>query len=127
MPAFSIRKGPSELKVDRENSLGSIGVYHVYAFINPGEEGYAHLKVFEATKNISLDDHTVAHSNGSDIEYTGWSDNPEEKFFYSSYFSFDQISGCAVRFELWFKPSDTNKPERKLIEKIYSGIEGHYH
>jgi hypothetical protein len=117
MPDFSIRKGDAEIEVFKTPAYSSPGHYTINAFVNPGDEGYVYLKVFEATTDTSLD------VRWDSVEYTGWSDNPDEKFFYS--YSLVIYAGqpnwsYPARFELWLKPADPKKPERKLIEKIYS-------
>lgn len=118
MPDFSIKKGDAELKVFKTPEYSwSPGHYTVNAFVNPGEEGHVFLKVFEATTNTSLE------VRWDSVEYTGWSDNPDEKFFYSYALTIDKGQpswSYPARFELWFKPADSKKAERKLIEKIYS-------
>lgn len=116
VPEFSIRMGEPALKV-----LAGMqgGIYGVEAFVNPGESGKCFLRVFEATRNTPLSE---ARMRGPSTEYTGWSDNPKETFFYSSeiiVYEGDWGNYYPARFELWFEPADKSKPKRKLIEDTY--------
>jgi hypothetical protein len=98
------------------------GIYSVCAYVNPGESGYAYLKVFEATKNTPLSTSRIPERS---TEFIGWSDNPTEEFFYNSeitVYEGDWGVYYPARFELWFVP-DSGKPERKLVEKVFK-IEG---
>lgn len=117
MPKFSM--GPAEPLMKVHNSGGGSGIYFVDAFINPGEAGKTYLKVFEATRNTRLSESSVRKDS---IEYTGWSNNPKETFFYSSMicvYEGDWGVMYPARFELWFQPSDRSKPARKLLERTY--------
>ena len=115
MPSASIKAGEPEIHI-ANGPQG--GIYFVRAYVNPGEPGYVYLKAFEATKNTPLSETRIpAHST----EYTGWSDNPQEQFFYAceiTVYEGDWGVYYPARFELWFVP-DSGKPERKLIEKIF--------
>lgn len=98
------------------------GIYFVYAHVNPGEPGYAYLKVFEATKNTPL---SASRMPERSTEFIGWSDKTNDQFLYNSeitVYEGDWEVYYPARFELWFVP-DSGKPERKLIEKIFK-IEG---
>ena len=98
------------------------GIYQVYARINPGTAGRVYLKVFEATRNTRLSAGRIAECS---LEYTGWSDDPQEQFFYNTeitVYEGDWGVYYPARFELWFMPQDGG-PERKLLEKIFK-IEG---
>lgn len=117
MPAFSTRSGKPNFAVFDSKAGG--GIYFVNAFINPGESGKTYLKVFEATRNIPLSSRRVASDS---LEYVGWSSNPRETFFLNSLISISEGSWSTfypARFELWFKPTDESKPERKLLERTY--------
>jgi hypothetical protein len=117
MPKFSIRSGKPELRVWSYHS-GSFGCYSLDAFVNPAEPGFAYLAVFDAVKNTPL----RIQSPERTIEYIGWSNKPEETFFYNTIVyleSGDSTYEYPARFELWFKPDDAKKPERKLVEAVY--------
>jgi hypothetical protein len=96
------------------------GTYQVYAYINPQESGYMYLKVFQGGGQIRISDEQIETIHG--IEYTGWSSDPQEQFFYNTEV---QIGGWTLadnlvaRFELWFVP-DSGKPERKMIERYFN-------
>lgn len=117
MPSESIKKGEPEIYI-----TGQLGIYLVYAYVNPGEPGYVYLKVFEQTRNTPLSTERIPDRS---LEYTGWSDNPEEQFFYNTQITVyegDWGTYYPARFELWFVP-ESGAPERKLIEKVFK-IEG---
>jgi hypothetical protein len=115
LPPGSVKKGDADLNITNDMQGG---IYLVFAHVNPGEAGYAYLKVFEATKNTPLSAHGVKESSR---KLMGWSNIREEKFHYNSsvtIFEGDWSTYYPARFELWFVP-DTGEKERKLIEKIY--------
>ncbi|MEI6168895.1 MAG: hypothetical protein WCS52_17070 [bacterium] len=119
MPPESVKSGDSEIHI--ENGMQG-GIYFVHAYLNPGEPGFAYLKVFEATRNTPL---SASRLPERSTEYVGWSETPGEQFLYSSeitVYEGDWGVYYPARFELWFVP-DSGKPERKLIEKIFK-IEG---
>ena len=118
MPAFSIGPQTSELRVSETMAGG--GTYYVDAFVNPGEFGKTFLKVYEATRNIRLSEGEVSRDS---LEYIGWSNDKTQTFFYNSRIMInegDWESLYPARFELWFRPDNKNKPERKLLERTYS-------
>jgi hypothetical protein len=119
MPSHSIHRGNPDIWL-LDGMQG--GIYLVDAYVNPGESGYVYLKVFEATKNTRLSRNRI---NQYSNEYVGWSDDPEELFFYHTritVYEGDWDVYYPARFELWFIP-DSGEPERKLIEKVFK-IEG---
>lgn len=119
MPPESIKTGESEIYI--ENGTEG-GIYFVCAYANPGEPGYAYLKVFEAIRNTPLSTRKILERS---TKYIGWSDDPTEQFFHNSEIIVQEGERGVyypARFELWFVP-DSGKPERKLIEKIFK-IEG---
>lgn len=119
LPTESISHGLSEIHL--VNGMQG-GIYQVYAHINPGAAGRVYLKVFEATRNTRLSAGRIAERS---LEYTGWSDDPQEQFFYNTeitVYEGDWGVYYPARFELWFVPQDGG-PERKLVEKIFK-IEG---
>lgn len=118
MPLFSVRNGKPDIKL---RAGIQEGIYSIDAFINPEEKGYVYVKIFEATKNMPLEESQDGIKEDS-IEYTGWSDNEKEQFFYNSQIMVYEggfHSSYPARFELWFHPDDISKPERKLLEKIF--------
>lgn len=119
MPPESIKRGKAELFLVKGLQGG---IYFIYAYLNPGEPGRVYAKAFEATQNTPLSPDRMA---GRSTEYTGWSSDSEEKFFYNTQvtvYEGDWGNFYPARFELWFSPS-SGGPERKLIEKTFK-IEG---
>ena len=119
MPTASMRRGEPEIFI-ADGFQG--GIYHVYAYVNPGEAGFAYLKVFEATRNTPLSEHRIPSSS---TEYIGWSVDPRNLFFYNSRINILEGNWgqyYPARFELWFVPT-ADGPQRKLIEKIFR-VEG---
>lgn len=117
MPPESIKQGKPEIYL-----VGQLGIYLVYAYINPGEPGYVYLKAFEETRNTPLSSERLRKRS---LEYTGWSLDPDEQFFYNTQITIyegDWGTYYPARFELWFVP-ESGAPERKLIEKVFK-IEG---
>jgi len=119
MPPHSIYRGKPDICL-RDGMQG--GIYLVDAYVNPGESGYTYLKVFEATANTRLSQNRITQYS---TEYVGWSDDPEELFFYHTLITVyegDWGVYYPARFELWLVP-DSGGPERKLVEEIFR-IEG---
>lgn len=98
------------------------GIYGIAYALNPGEPGVVYLKAFELTKNTRLSEDRLRAASETRMS---WSDDPAERFGAKAGFTIyegDWGKPYAARFEVWFKP-DSNKPERKLAERIYK-IEG---
>ncbi len=93
-------------------------IYFVNANINPWEEWYVYLKVFEVTKNIPLSEISIKEDS---TEYIWWSNKPEDKFFYNTeiiIYEWDWWDYYPARFELWFVPKKWWE-ERKITEKVF--------
>jgi hypothetical protein len=119
MPPHSVHRGKPGIWI-LDGKQG--GIYLVDAYVNPGESGYTYLKVFEATKNTRLSEDRITQYS---TEYVGWSDDPEELFFYHTLITVyegDWGVYYPARFELWFVPA-SGEPERKLVEEVFK-IEG---
>lgn len=117
MPPESIKKGEPEIYI-----TGQLGIYLIYAYINSGEPGYVYLKAFEETRDTPLSTDRIPDRS---LEYTGWSSDPGEQFFYNTQITIyegDWGTHYPARFELWFVP-ESGAFERKLIEKVFK-IEG---
>lgn len=117
-------KGSVKITQDNEIDIkdgSQPGIYITSGYLNPGEKGYIYLKVFNIETNEEV---MLPHEQKKTIEYVGWSNNPDEKFY------FNVVAMCKVgdwdhqflgRFEVWFTPTN-NSPERLLIQtsrKIY--------
>jgi len=90
------------------------GIYMVSGYINPGERGNVYLRVFneQTGEEVMLD-----MEKARTVEYIGWSDKPEEKFWFQS------EAWCKVgdweheypaRFEVWFEPARKGGAPRLL-------------
>ncbi len=105
-----------------KDSVGP-GTYQVYAYVNPGESGHVYLKVFEGGGNDPISDEDFsAFYKDETTEYTGWSGEANEQFFYNTSISFPKeglVSHYAVRLEMWFVP-ESGGPEHKLFEKYFN-------
>lgn len=116
MPASSVKSVAPELKL--WNGMQP-GMYKVAAYASPGEEGFAYLKGFAVTKNTPI---TVGHNLEDTKQYMGWSDQPDQNFLYHrncTVYTGDWSSQYPARIELWFRPKNPNRPERKLVEATY--------
>lgn len=116
LPKDSFRNGQPDLTL-RNGMQG--GIYEVSTWCNPGEKGVIYLKAFEITKGTPL---SAARLKPRSSTVSGWSDNPQEQFLSAMEITiyegnWGQFYGA--RFEIWFKPDDDSKPERKLFEKNY--------
>ena len=115
LPEDSCRRSVPDLLL-RDGMQG--GIYEAEVWCNPGERGTIWLKAFEITRGTPLSARRLEMSSGC---ISGWSDDPEEQFQSSMYFTiyegeWDRFYGA--RFELWFKPDDGGA-ERKLLGKNY--------
>jgi hypothetical protein len=94
------------------------GLCQVSAYINPGEAGYAYIKVFIEQTDKQLCAEDIYRRS---TENVGWSDNPSDKFFYDVNITICEehptghIEDFPARFELWFHP-DSGGTERELLE-----------
>lgn len=90
------------------------GHCQVNAYINPGEPGYVYVKVFDVQTNEQL---CAEDIHNSSMEYTGWSNNLLDKFFYDANITIctGNLTKQPGRFELWFHPDD-GEAEQKLLE-----------
>jgi hypothetical protein len=98
------------------------GIYTVSSQLNAGEPGYAHLQIYEHTRNTRLSAESVELRSKQII---GWSKRPEERFLYQveiTVYEGDWGVYYPARFELWFVP-DSGAPARKLVQDIFR-IEG---
>ena len=114
MPPNSVTHGPPgmDLVHGREQ-----GIYDLFARVNPGERGYVYLKVFRGGGPSSV----LGHDDDGTAEYTGWSNDPGEQFFYNvpiSIYGSGWAADYPARFELWFVP-DSKQPERMLLAKYF--------
>ncbi len=92
------------------------GIFDVYAWINPRASGYVYLKAFDVEKGTKLSEVRLTSSSK---EYTGWSNDTKELFYYNTHVSIyegDWSYKYDARFELWFHPDDAT-PEKKLLEQ----------
>jgi hypothetical protein len=106
---------------DSRNGRGACaldGLCQVSAYINPGEAGYAYIKVFIEQTDKQLCAEDIYRRS---TENVGWSDNPSDKFFYDVNITICEehptghIEDFPARFELWFHP-DSGGTERELLE-----------
>ncbi|MCQ2379834.1 MAG: hypothetical protein MJ025_02785 [Victivallaceae bacterium] len=117
-PDDTIVRGEPEMVIS-----GKLGTYIANVRCNPGEPGLVYLKAYEITEDIPLSLYSLRNEAN---EYIGWSEDPEEQFFAQLNFVIsegDWGEYYGARFELWFKPDDSEKEERKLLERNYR-IEG---
>lgn len=93
------------------------GIYRVSGYVNPGRSGNIYVRVFRTTDGADAMDRLRKERT---VEYVGWSDNPNEMFF------FQVEAMCTLgdwdheypaRFEVWFHPSD-GPPETLLVQGV---------
>jgi hypothetical protein len=119
MPPGYVKKGKPtlELKWDR-------GAYRGQAWVNPGQQGYVYLRVFNADTKKYMSQRLI----GPPLkEYIGFSKDPTTLFLHKCqlYIRASQFAqSFNAGFELWLNPSDGG-PERKLLEKPLKLIDGY--
>ena len=123
LPEGSVRKGPASLDVlCRLASDGKILNYAYQAWVNPGEPGETYLRLFEVSQGVELGigiDGDPTHVKEETMEFAGWSDEPDEKFFIGSDMPLHaKRKDFAMRVEVWFIPANGG-PERKLVERVF--------
>ncbi len=108
---------------ERRTGDGKVTGYTYNAWVNSCEQGEAYLRAFEISQEVELGFGT--EGSPSDLmrhtrEYSGWSDDPVEKYLVGSKLRLP--GGChkpfAVRLEVWFVPAGGG-PERKLVERVF--------
>ncbi|MDA3838252.1 MAG: hypothetical protein PF574_04645 [Candidatus Delongbacteria bacterium] len=104
-----IKSNKSEIVMD-----GSSGYYNFKGYVNPGEKGYVYLRAYnpnDKTKDLIND-----YFKKSSIEYTGWSDDPNEKF---SFDILDCIQSSTLKqkavIEVWFHSLERDRRDSLLI------------
>lgn len=122
-PEGAVLKGLMSLNLFYDLTFrGEILNYFYRAWINPGEPGETYLKVFEVSQGAELGvgaDGFPAYIKDATLEFSGWSDNPQEKFLIGSKLALNQKKkDYAARVEIWFIPA-SGGPERKLIERVF--------
>jgi hypothetical protein len=92
------------------------GHCQVGGYINPGEFGYAYVKVFDVQSGEQLCSEDIQYRS---MEYVGWSSNSLNQFFYDANITVCEgsLSREPARFELWFQP--ISGEARKLLEAIH--------
>jgi len=109
MPRGSVIKSKdSEIVID-----GSSGYYNFKGYVNPGEKGYIYLRVYNPeTKKDLINDYFKM----SPIEYSGWSDDPNEKF---SFDILDCIQSSTFKqkamIEVWFHSLERDRRDSLLV------------
>jgi len=124
LPEGAVRNGSATLDLfEMWNSCGKLMGHTYQAWVNPGELGETYLRAFEVSQGVELG----AGTDGEDAyllrdtrEYSGWSDDAEEKFLIGAKFGFRGITDktFAVRLEVWFRPANGG-PDRKLVERVF--------
>lgn len=112
MPSGGVKKGKPTLEVKWDH-----GIYSARAWVNPGQQGYVFVRVF----NIDTREYLPERLTGLPLkEYIGFSKDPTTLFSYNCrlYVRGDQLKqSFNAKFELWLHPSD-GSPDRKLISAI---------
>jgi hypothetical protein len=117
IPKDSVQFGSSEMHLANDFTTG---LYQIYAYVNPGEDGQVYLKLFKGGGNTPIGD--PRDYTGPSTEKVGWSSDPHQQFFYNTMMTMDAggwTNPFVARFEMWFTPS-TGKPDRKLLERYFS-------
>lgn len=96
------------------------GIYTALAVVNPGEAGTLYLKAKEITRDWPLSESQLAMKSSvpacfdSDPKILCIQMIPRFTIFEGDWDEF-----YAARFELWFRPDDTSKPERCLMRENF--------
>lgn len=95
------------------------GLYKYDLFLGPIEEGVVYLKIFEITRNQILSETEIKRKSEMNVEN---STDQLKKFSLEGDFTvyegnWNEFYGSRV--EVWFKPKDSSKKERKLLSKNY--------
>lgn len=95
------------------------GMYKYDLFLHKIEKGKVYLKIFEITSNQILSEKSIKRE--SQIEVENKTDEIKRFELKDEFTIFEGDWGqfYGGRIEVWFKPDNINKPERKLITKNY--------
>lgn len=95
------------------------GIYKYDLFLNKIEKGKVYLKIFEITKNQKLSERSI--KNKSQIEVENKTEELKRFELKDDFIIYEGDWGqfYGSRIEVWFKPDDGKKSERKLITKNY--------
>jgi hypothetical protein len=95
------------------------GIYKYDIFLNGIEKGSVYLKIFEITNNELLSEKEIKEKGQIEVEnHTDKLKRFELKGDFKIYEG-DWGDFYGSRIEVWFKPQNINKPERKLLTKNY--------
>lgn len=95
------------------------GIYKYDIFLRRIEKGNVYLKIFEITNNELLSEKEIKEK--SQIEVGNQTDELKRFELQGDFKIYEGDWGdfYGSRVEVWFKPDDINKPERKLVTKNY--------
>jgi hypothetical protein len=92
---------------------GSGGHYNIKGYINPSEKGFIYARAYNPKTKEDLINEYFKQSS---IEYTGWSDNPKEKFSFDIETSIQSATLAQKAIvEIWFHSLEKECKDRKLI------------
>ncbi|MBB4805670.1 hypothetical protein HNP38_000942 [Chryseobacterium defluvii] len=110
-------------KVDKQDLVlydySQPGIYKYDVYLNNIEKGKIYLKVFEVTKNKLLSEKSV--KNRTEMFVFNPADTLKRFELKNDFTIYEGDWGdfYGSRIEVWFKPDQLNKPERKLFTKNY--------
>ncbi len=95
------------------------GHYKYEVFLNKIEKGKVYLKLFDLTTNRILSAKQIEKNSRLEVENTGdgLKEFESDKVFTVEEGNWGNYYGSRV--EVWFRPDDSSKPERKLLAKNY--------
>lgn len=92
---------------------GSGGHYNIKGYINPSEKGFIYARAYNPKTKEDLINEYFKQSS---IEYTGWSDNPKEKFSFDIETSIQSATLAQKAIvEIWFHNLEKECKDIKLI------------
>ena len=112
-PKESVTTGPAVLKVA---SAEAPGAFHLLGYVNPGAAGTISAQLFDSSGKPLVPELVRDQSQ----ELTGWSTDPQRKFFFNSQVRLPAGTPAPVRAQLWFQP-EGRAAAKKLLETRVGG------
>jgi hypothetical protein len=94
-------------------------MYKYDLFLHKIKKGKVYLKIFEITSNQILSEKSIKRESQIEVENKTDEIKRFELKDEFTIFEGDWEQFYGGRIEVWFKPDNINKPERKLITKNY--------
>lgn len=119
MPAGSLRTGEPFLQVVESQRSNRQRIYDVWAWVNPGRQGFVYLKFVDPATGEAVGNDGLAKGQ----EFIGWSGDENTLFQYHApvQLRLDESVDARLIAELWFHPSDGTPTRAWFNPEVHAG------